>query len=114
MVTTISSSAIRSSIVNSPSSLVISVRRSSPYFLAIVLQLVLEQRHALLASTPSSARSSLMMRADFLELLLQLLDLEAGELGEAHVEDRLGLPLGQLEPLLQLRARRRRVVGRRG
>ena len=112
MVTTISSSAIRSSIVNSPSSLVISVRRSSPYFLAIVGELVLEHLHAACPSTRGARCSSLIERADFLQLLLQLLDLEAGELGEAHVEDRLGLPLGELEPLLQLRARRRRVLGR--
>ena len=50
-------------------------------------------------------------RADFLELRLELLDLEAGELGEAHVENRLGLTLAELEPLLKLRARRRRVLG---
>ena len=39
--------------------------------------------------------------AHLLQLGLQLLDLEAGELGEPHVEDRLGLPLGQPEPLPQ-------------
>ena len=55
-----------------------------------------------------------MMRAHFLQLRLELVDLEPGELGEAHVEDRLGLPLAQLEPRLQLRAGRRRVVGARG
>ena len=94
MVTTISSSAIRSSIVNSPSSLVISVRRSSPYFLAISCSSSLS---SFMRSSfdASSARSSLIERADFLELLLELLDLEAGELGEAHVEDRLGLPLAR-------------------
>jgi hypothetical protein len=44
------------------------------------------------------------MRLEFLDLpahlgqlLLQLLDLEPGELGEAHVEHRFGLPLGELE-----------------
>ena len=47
MVTTMSSSAIRSSIVNSPSSLVISVRRSSPYVSDDLLQLVLHELHAL-------------------------------------------------------------------
>ena len=45
-------------------------------------------------------------RAHFLELCLELLDLQTRELGEAHVEDRLGLPLAQLEPLLQLRSSR--------
>src|ERR1019366_6487946 len=45
-------------------------------------------------------------RLHFLELLLELLDLEAGELREAHVEDRLGLLLGELEAPLQLGARR--------
>ena len=111
MVTTISSSAIRSSIVNSPSSLVISVRRSSPNFLAIVAELVLEDLHALVLRLEERAQV-LDHRADFLQLLLELLDLEAGELGEAHVEDRLGLALGELEALLELRAGRRRVLGR--
>ena len=49
--------------------------------------------------------------AHFLDLLLQLLALEPGELGEAHVEDRLGLDFRQLEAELELRARARRVLG---
>ena len=79
MVTTMSSSAIRSSIVNSPSSLVISVRRSSPNFSAIFgsSSLMSAMRFGF---DSSSARRSLIVRAHFLELLLELLDLEAGEL----------------------------------
>ncbi len=46
--------------------------------------------------------------ADFLQLLFQLLDFQARQLGEAHVEDRFGLALRELEPLLQLRVRGRR------
>ena len=46
MVMTMSSSAIRSSIVNSPSSLVISERRSSPNLLGDLLQLVADDLHA--------------------------------------------------------------------
>ena len=111
MVTTMSSSAIRSSIVNSPSSLVISVRRSSPYLAATFSSSLADDRHA--ARTRRENRAHLLdERAHFLQLRLELLDLEAGELGEAHVEDRLGLPLAQLEARLQLRARRRRVLGR--
>ena len=52
-----------------------------------------------------------MVRPDLLELGLQLLDLEAGELGEAHVEDRLGLLLAQLEPLPELRVGLGGVLG---
>ena len=104
---------MRSSIVNSPSSLVISVRRSSPYFLATSCELVLEERSCASRFESSSDRRSLIVGADFLQLFLELLDLEAGELGEAHVEDRLGLPLAELEPLLKLRARGRRRRPRR-
>ena len=43
--------------------------------------------------------SSLIVRPDLLELGLQLLDLEAGELGQPHVEDGVGLLLAQPEPL---------------
>src|SRR5690606_20217751 len=43
--------------------------------------------------------------ADLGELLLELLDLEPGQPGEAHLEDRLGLPLGEAEPLLEPRVR---------
>ena len=57
-------------------------------------------------------RSSLISARTSLSSCFQLLDLEAGELREAHVEDRLGLPLGQLEARLQLRARLRRVLRR--
>ena len=95
MVMTMSSSAIRSSIVNSPSSLVISVRRSSPYLLGDLVQLVLDDASCALGFDARMPRSSLIERAHFLELRLELLDLEAGELGEAHVEDRLGLPLAR-------------------
>ena len=94
--------------MNSPSSLVISDRRSSPYLAAMASELRLEQRHAPLLGAEQSAHVG-DERLHFLELRLELLDLQAGELGEAHVEDRLGLPLAQLEPLLKLRARRRRV-----
>jgi hypothetical protein len=111
MVTTISSSAIRSSIVNSPSSLVISVRRSSPYLFDERHELVLHDLHPALARAQDRAQL-LDLGAYFRELRLELLDLEAGELREAHVEDRFGLPLGELEARLQLRARHRRVVRR--
>ena len=49
--------------------------------------------------------------ADFLEFLLKLADLEAGELREAHVEDRLGLLLTQLETPLQFLRSALGVVG---
>ena len=41
--------------------------------------------------------------------VLDLLALERGEPGEAHVEDRLGLPLGQVEAVHQVRLRGVRV-----
>ena len=104
-----SSSAIRSSIVNSPWSLVISVRRSSPYVVGDLLQLVLHELHALRLRLEQRAQV-LDERADFLELGLELLDLEARQLREPHVEDRLGLTLRELEPLLQLGTRLRRVL----
>ena len=47
---------------------------------------------------------------DFLELGLQLVDLEAGELGEPHVEDRVALLLAEPEPLAQLGVGLGRVV----
>ena len=74
-----------------------------------VLQLLGEDLHPPLLRAEDRAQL-LDERAHFLQLLLQLLDLEPGELGEAHVEDRLGLPLAQLEAALQLRARLRRVL----
>ncbi len=43
------------------------------------------------------------------QLFLELLDLEPGEAGEAHVENRLRLALGQLEPLPQSLAGRLRI-----
>jgi hypothetical protein len=49
--------------------------------------------------------------ADFLELLVQLRDLEGGEPGEPHVEDFGRLPLGQLVALAQRGVRGRRVLG---
>ena len=39
--------------------------------------------------------------SDLIELLLQLLDLEPGETGQTHVEDRLGLAPGEIEALAQ-------------
>jgi hypothetical protein len=41
-------------------------------------------------------------RAHFLELGLELVDLQARQLRQAHVQNRLGLPLTELEPLLEL------------
>ena len=46
--------------------------------------------------------SSLIVRPDLLQLGLELLDLEAGELGQPHVEDRVALLLAEAEPLPQL------------
>ena len=51
-------------------------------------------------------------RAHFGELLFEFVALEAGELGETHVENRFRLPLREPEARLQLQARRGRVVGR--
>ena len=49
-------------------------------------------------------------RAHLGQLLFELLALEAGELGEAHVENRFGLTFAQSEPRLQLLTRLRRIV----
>ena len=48
-----------------------------------------------------SRRSAIWARTS-VSSRLQLLDLEPGQPREPHVEDRLGLPLGQPEALLQL------------
>src|SRR5213596_215114 len=48
--------------------------------------------------------------ADFLELVLELGDLEGGEPGEPHVENFRRLLFGQLEALAQAGVRRRRVL----
>src|SRR5436305_1035349 len=107
MVITISSSAIRS---DRELALVARDLRAAlvAVFLRDLLELALEERHPLL--TRAEQRAEILDDgADLLELRLQLVDLEAGELGEAHVEDRLGLPLAQLEARLELRARDRRV-----
>ncbi len=50
--------------------------------------------------------------ADLGQLLLELVALETGELGEPHVEDRLGLPLAEPEPALQLCAGRGGILRR--
>ena len=54
--------------------------------------------------------SSLIVAAHLLELGLQLLDLEPGELGEPHVEDRVALLLAEAEPLPEPGVGLRRVV----
>src|SRR5688500_16661634 len=76
--------------------------------LRYILQLFLHQGDTLRTRLEQLAKS-LDQRADLLQLLLQLFDLEPGQLCEAHVEDRLSLPLRELEPLLQLSACRWRV-----
>ncbi len=65
-------------------------------------ELGLEQFH------PTRARAEQVLHVldeglHFRQLFFQLLDLEAGELGEAHVEDGFRLPIAQQEPRLQLR-----------
>ena len=106
---TMSSSAIRSSTVNSPWSATISVRRSSPNCSTTSaissLRMVIR-----LGARGEDALELLDRGADLLQLGLQLLDLEAGELGEAHVEDRVALLLAQAEPLPELGIRLGRVV----
>ena len=76
-----------------------------------VHQLGLENRHATLATAEDAAQFG-DQRAHFSQLRFQLVDLETGQLGEAHVENRLGLPLRQRESRLQAEARRGRIIGR--
>ena len=72
--------------------------------------LLLEDRHPLRLGR-EDALQLLDRGPDFLELGLQLLDLEAGELGQPHVEDRVGLLLAQLEPLPEPGVGLGRVLG---
>ena len=74
-------------------------------------QLSLQDRHPPLAAAKDVAQFG-DQRLHFRQLLLELVDFEAGQLGEAHVEDRFGLALRQRKPRLQTEACRRRVVGR--
>jgi hypothetical protein len=93
--TIISSSATRSIGSISPSSSMISVRRSSPYSLADALELVADDRH----EQRGVGEDRLEVGdedAELLELGLDLVALEAGEPLQAHVEDRLGLARGQV------------------
>ena len=96
MVMTMSSSAMRSSIENSPSADRISVRRC-------VAVLGLELQHLALNEIehpPLAGQDRLVLGDHHLQLgvlLLDLVALEAGEARQPHVEDRLGLHLGEPE-----------------
>ena len=107
---TMSSSAIRSSTVNSPWSLRISVRRSSPNCsttsliscLRMAIRLGFDAR--MLLSSLIVARTSLSSASSFSIS-------RPGELGQPHVEDRVGLLLAQPEPLPEPRVGLGRILG---
>src|SRR5690606_39045813 len=71
-------------------------------------QLLLDDLEALLAALEDRAQLG-DERADLGQLVLELLDLEAGQPREAHVEDRLRLAFGEPEALLEARVRGLRV-----
>ena len=90
-----------------------SVRRSSPYGFFDLEQVVLD--HAVDLALVGEQVAQVGDQLDELQvLLLDLVALEAGELVEAHVEDGVGLDLGEAEALHQLRRAPRRGSWTRG
>ena len=86
------------------------MRRSSPKVWATLVHLVLQNRHPLRLRR-QNALQLLDGSPHLLQLGVQLLDLEAGELGQTHVEDGVALLLAEAEPLAQLGIGFGRVLG---
>ena len=76
------------------------MRRSSPKVLRDLLHLLLEDGHPL-GLGGQDALQLLDRGAHLLQLGLQLLDLEPGELGQPHVENGVALLLAEAEPLAE-------------
>ena len=90
-----SSSWIRSATSISPSRVVSSVRRSSANLSPDGGDLRLDDVHQQALVGQDAAVSSAMVLFQLLVFLHELLPLQAGEAGQAHVQDGLGLLVGE-------------------
>ena len=90
------------------------VRRSSPYFSFRRAHLVLDDRRASSAGSRGSLCSCSISWMTSRYSCLDLLALEAGEALQAHLEDRVGLDLGELERASSGRCARSRRPSTRG
>ena len=93
-----------SSVISRLASSATRVRRSPAYFLFSSVELVLDD-----LEHPGRIGEDVLELGDELDdrevLVLDLLALEGGQAGEPHVEDGLGLELGEVEPLHEVVAR---------